>query len=79
MANGSMAVVPSSPCIVHAVCGGPVACGMRHSPADGNSLPHSRDYDEIRGGTTHTNNFPGDLGASCVPSLADKVDDGGGG
>jgi hypothetical protein len=33
-------------------------------------------HDEIRGGTTHTNNFPGILGASGVPSLADEVDDG---
>jgi hypothetical protein len=33
-------------------------------------------HDEIRGGTTHTNNFPGILGAGGVPSLVDKVDDG---
>ena len=63
MANSSVAVVPSSLCNVR----GPVTRRMRHSPADGTVLPTSRDYDEFRGRTTHTTDFPGILRKAYVP------------
>jgi hypothetical protein len=62
MADSSMAVVSSNP------CGGSVARRMRHSQADGIvQSSHSRDYEGIRGRTTHMTDFPGILGKTDLP------------